>query len=90
LQASVTYIPIASDALVIKDEAITNQPTIVNLTNHSYFNLSGFQTPTIYEHLLKVNAHSYTEKCNNNIPTGRFNPVVHLRPFSIQAIDKRG
>ncbi|HSC55267.1 MAG TPA: aldose epimerase family protein [Phnomibacter sp.] len=89
LKVSVTYVLTNSDALVINYEAVTNKPTIVNLTNHSYFNLSGFQTPTIYEHLLKVNAHSYTEKNSNNIPTGNFNRVLNT-PYDFLQFKKIG
>lgn len=89
LKVSVTYILTTSDALVIKYEAVTNKPTIVNLTNHSYFNLSGFQTPTIYEHLLKINALSYTDKNRNNIPTGCFTPVLNT-PYDFLRFKKIG
>jgi len=77
LKVLVEYVLTAEDELVINYEAVTDKPTIVNLTNHSYFNLSGFQTPTIYDHLLKINANRYTEKNENNVPTGCFKSVLN-------------
>lgn len=77
LKVLVEYILTGQDELIINYEAVTDKPTIVNLTNHSYFNLSGFQTPTIYDHLLKINANSYTEKNENNVPTGCFKSVLN-------------
>jgi aldose 1-epimerase len=62
--------------LSIEYNADTDRPTPVSLTNHSYFNLSGFETPNIYEHLLLVNAEIYTEKNANNTPTGNIIPVA--------------
>ena len=61
--------------LSIKYSATTDKTTIVNLTNHSYFNLSGFTQPTILEHVLKMEASAYTIKDGNNIPTGQIVPV---------------
>jgi aldose 1-epimerase len=63
--------------LRIEYNAETDSPTPISLTNHSYFNLSGFDTPTIYEHQLYVNTESYTEKDLNNTPTGNIIPIVN-------------
>ena len=83
LKVLLEYVLTVDDELIINYEAVTDQPTIINLTNHSYFNLSGFQTPTIYDHLLKVNANRYTEKNENNVPTGNLKPVLNT-PYDFQ------
>ncbi len=77
LKVSVQYVLAVEDELIINYEAVTDKPTIVNLTNHYYFNLSGFETPTIYDHLLKINAGRYTEKNENNVPAGHFKDVLN-------------
>ncbi|PJG84892.1 aldose epimerase family protein [Conservatibacter flavescens] len=50
--------------------AITDKPTIINLTNHSYYNLLGHNKGTIEGHILKVFADFYTPTNDNLIPTG--------------------
>jgi len=62
--------------LSVEYNADTDKATPVSLTNHSYFNLSGFESSTIHEHLLYVNAKNYTEKNVNNTPTGNILPVA--------------
>jgi aldose 1-epimerase len=61
---------------VIQYTATTDKPTLINLTNHTYFNLSGFDQSTIYNHYLTVNAENYTVKNENNIPSGEIRSVV--------------
>ncbi|MEO7487218.1 MAG: aldose epimerase family protein [Ferruginibacter sp.] len=75
LQVTVTYLLNSDNELILQYEATCDQPTIVNLTNHSYFNLSGFGDATIYEHLLKINAENYTIKNEHNVPSGEIAPV---------------
>jgi aldose 1-epimerase len=60
---------------VIQYSATTDKPTIINLTNHTYFNLSGFDHSTIYDHFLKVNAKNFTVKNENNTPSGEIRSV---------------
>ncbi|HEX6333133.1 MAG TPA: aldose epimerase family protein, partial [Flavisolibacter sp.] len=59
------------DRLRIDYRAVTDKATPVNLTNHSYFNLSAGQEPDILSHLLYINADRYTETDSELIPTGR-------------------
>jgi len=55
--------------------ATTDRRTPVNLSNHSYFNLSGFDNPTIRDHVVMINAQGYTEKYAQNLPTGNILPL---------------
>ena len=71
LQVSVTYTLTLANELIIDYLATTDKPTPVNLTNHSYFNLSGGKDSTILNHELYINAHQYTEADESLIPTGR-------------------
>lgn len=89
LKVLVDYVLNGEDELSINYEAVTDKPTIVNLTNHSYFNLSGFQTPTIYDHLLKINGNKYTEKNENNVPTGCFRSILNT-PYDFLQFKKIG
>ncbi len=56
--------------LQIKYEAICDQTTVINLTHHSFFNLSGDFSKTVEGHLLQINADSFTPTDSGMIPTG--------------------
>lgn len=60
LTASVTYTLRSDNALDISYSATTDKPTIINLTNHSYFNLSGDPNTPVTDNLLLVNASQIT------------------------------
>ncbi len=75
LEVSVTYSLTDENELLISYEAVSDQPTPVNLTNHSYFNLSGDQTTGILDHYLTINADQYTPVNDELIPTGELEPV---------------
>lgn len=70
LELTVSYSLNKDNQLCIEYSAETDKPTPVSLTNHSYFNLTGFDVPVIDDHLLQVNATAYTEKNEQNVPTG--------------------
>lgn len=55
--------------------AVTDAPTVVNLTNHSHFNLEGEDNGSIDAHLLQVDADHYTPVAPDLIPTGELAPV---------------
>ena len=62
--------------LKIDYSATTDKATVLNLTNHSYFNLSGDGTKTILGDELKLNASRFTPVNANLIPTGELKPVA--------------
>lgn len=71
LIATVTYILKGSD-LIIEYRATTTKPTYCNMTNHSYFNLHGFENESILDHKLVIHADSYTEADPETLlPTGK-------------------
>ncbi|BAV06668.1 aldose 1-epimerase [Filimonas lacunae] len=73
---SVTYTLTANKELQVSYTAVTDKSTILNLTNHSYFNLSGFSSDTIAGHTLQVLAEAYAAKEAGGIPTGEILPVA--------------
>ena len=75
LNTTVTYTLRNDNALRIDYRATTDKPTILNLTNHSYFNLSAFQSPTILNEVLTLNADKYTPADDTLIPTGEIKSV---------------
>lgn len=80
LDVTVTYTLTDDNAIQIDYEATTDATTVVNLTNHSYFNLSGEGTSAIYDHVLQLNCSSYTPVDDTLIPTGEIAPVA-ATPF---------
>lgn len=76
LTVQVQYVLDSNNQLSIRYTARTDRSTPVSLTNHSYFNLSGFVQPSITDHLLTINAQAYTEKSSRNVPTGKILPVA--------------
>ena len=59
-----------SNQLTIDIKAVTDQATVINLTNHTYFNLSGEGNPTILDHFLTLPGSSFVATDGTNIPTG--------------------
>lgn len=69
LQVTVTYLLRNDDALVIDYQATTDRPTIINMTQHSYFNLNP-QSENILDHQLEINADQYLPVDQGLIPLG--------------------
>jgi len=70
MAVSITYHWTDDYRLVADYEATTSKPTVLNLTQHSYFNLAGAGNGNVLEHTLRINADFYTFATPDNLPTG--------------------
>jgi aldose 1-epimerase len=73
VRAQVTYTLTRNNTLRLDYRAETDRPTIVNMTNHAYFNLAG--SGSVLDHLLTINADGITPGDKTNTPTGEVRPV---------------
>lgn len=83
LAVSVTYTLEKDNALRIDYEATTDKPTVVNLTNHTYFNLTGGLKRDILDHIVTLNADRFVPVDQTLIPTGTLQPVAGT-PFDFR------
>ncbi len=84
LDLTVTYTLSNQNGLCIRYEATTDKTTILNLTNHCYFNLGGYASGSIHKHMLTLDADTYLPTDENLIPTGELKSVEGT-PFDFRA-----
>ncbi len=89
LKVDVTYTLTDDDELKIEYNATTDKPTVLNLTNHSYFNLTGDINNTILDHELEIAADNYTPVDTTLIPIGKI-VTVKGTPFDFTKATKIG
>lgn len=83
LTVSVAYALTDTNALTIDYRAVSDQDTVINLTNHSYFNLAGQGNGTVNGHLMQMDAPFYTPGNDQCYPTGEIRSVKGT-PFDFQ------
>ena len=84
LETAVIFTVTAGNALTIRYEARTDAPTVLNLTNHAYFNLNGFDGADVRDTVLQIEADRYMPVDDKLIPTGELAPVEGT-PFDFRA-----
>lgn len=75
IKNEVTYTLTDENAVEIHYIAVSDKDTVISLTNHSYFNLNGFDGGDVSEHVLQIEADYYTPTNANNTPTGEIKAV---------------
>ena len=75
LTAKVTYKVTDDNEFVLEYEATTDKKTILNLTNHAYFNLKGQGKGDVLDHEMMINAKTYTPSDDTSIPFGEIKEV---------------
>lgn len=94
LRITVKYSLNDQNELTIRYEAITDKPTVINLTNHSYFNLCGEGSGNVLGHEIMINADQYTVVNDSYIPSGEIrkvkgSPMDFITPYQMGSrIDK--
>lgn len=88
MKVSVFYTLNDDNSLEMKITAVSDSPAVINPSNHSYFNLSGFDSGDILDTVLKLNASRYTPVDSEKIPTGesanvKGTPFTFLEPKTI-------
>ena len=83
LTTTVTYTLTDDNELRLDYEAVTDRPTVVNLTDHSYFNLAGAGNGDVIDHVVTIDADHFTPVDETLIPTGEVRPVADT-PFDLR------
>jgi aldose 1-epimerase len=86
---SVNYTLTENNELKLEYSAISDKTTIINPTNHTYFNLAGHKHGTVHDHLMTINAARYTPVVAGAIPTGELAPVAGT-PFDFRQAKRIG
>lgn len=84
LSVAVKYSVTDDNSLKIEYRATTDMDTVCCLTNHSYFNLSGHESGTVYDQILQINSEFYTPIDDKSLPTGEVLSVSGT-PFDFRA-----
>lgn len=93
VSATVTYVLTRSNQLKIEYNAVNDSAslaTVINLTNHTYFNLAGEGTTTVYHQLLALNSDQYTPVNTNLIPEAPYFVPVGGTPYDFRAMHPIG
>ena len=89
VKAKVTYTLTDDSRLIVDYDATSNAPTVINMTQHTYFNLAGSKATDILGQELMINADRYTPVDDTLIPTGELAPVAGT-PFDFRTSTKIG
>lgn len=89
VEVAVTYTFTDDNALALDYQAVTDADTVLNLTNHSYFNLSGHDSGSAQDQLLRIAASRFTPVGEGSIPTGELLPVEGT-PFDFRTVKPIG
>lgn len=89
LSVRVKYRLTDDNELVITYRAETDKPTVINLTNHAFFNLNGEGNGNVLDHLLQINADTYLPVDTYQIPTGALESVENT-PFDFRKMKPIG
>lgn len=89
LDVTVTYTLTKENGLSIRYEATTDKATPINLTNHTYFNLGGYNSGSVHSHILTLDADTYLPTDERLIPTGEMRSVEGT-PFDFRTPKRIG
>lgn len=84
LVTAMKYSVMEDNTFRIEYRAVCDRETVCNLTNHSYFNLNGFDSGSIGTHILQINSEFYTPNSADGMPTGEVLSVAGT-PFDFRA-----
>lgn len=89
LVTRVVYSVTGDNELVLDYDAVTDKPTVVNFTGHTFFNLAGHGNGDILDHVMTINADRFLPVDDTCIPTGELRPVAGT-PFDFTREQKIG